>query len=148
MDLDEKMIGLTGKPYVVEVEKGHIRRFAEAIGDPNPLYRDDEYAKSKGYEGIIAPPTFPMAVGSEGGDIPVELDTRRMLHGEQEFIYERPIIAGDKLTCQMKVADLYEKEGKSGTMQFLILDTEMKDENGDIVVTSRMNIIYRPLAKV
>jgi|SRR5690625_4976712 len=147
MELDESIIGLTGETYIFEVEKGHIRKFAEAIGDENPLYRDEDYAEKTKYGGIIAPPTFPMAIGSEGGDIPLKLDTRRMLHGEQEFIYKRAIRPGDRLHCQMKVADLYEKEGKSGTMQFLILDTEMKDDDGNLVVTSRMNIIYRPLVK-
>src|SRR5690625_15763 len=88
--------------------------------------------------------SFPVALTSEGGELPLDLDMKRMLHGEQEFIYERVIHAGDKLHCQMSVADLYEKEGKSGTMQFLVLDTEMKDENNKLVVTSRMNIIYRP----
>lgn len=145
MDIDKSVIGLTSEKYVVEVEKGHIRKFAEAIGDTNPLYHDESYAKNSAYGGIIAPPTFPVAITSEGGALPLDLDMRRMLHGEQEFIYERVIHAGDKLHCQMKVTDLYEKEGKSGLMQFLVLDTEMKDENNKLVVTSRMNIIYRPL---
>lgn len=145
MDLDKSVIGLTSEKYIVEVEKGHIKRFAEAIGDDNPLYHDEAYAADSVYGGIIAPPTFPVGLTSQGGDFPLDLDFRRMLHGEQEFIYERVIYAGDTLHCQMKVTDLYEKEGKSGTMQFLLLDTEMKDENNKLVVTSRMNIIYRPL---
>jgi len=144
MNIDKSVIGLTSEEYVVEVEKGHIKKFAEAIGDFNPLYHDEGFAKDSIYGGIIAPPTFPVALTSEGGEIPLDLDMKRMLHGEQEFIYERVIHAGDKLHCQMSVADLYEKEGKSGTMQFLVLDTEMKDENNKLVVTSRMNIIYRP----
>ncbi len=69
-----------------------------------------------------------------------------MLHGEQEFIYHRPIRAGDRLSCQMKVTDVYEKEGKNGPMQFLVMDTEMKDEEGELVVISRTNIIYRAVA--
>lgn len=144
MDIDKSVIGLMSEEYVVEVEKGHIKRFAEAIGDPNPLYYDEGFAKDSIYGGIIAPPTFPVALTSEGGELPLKLDMTRMLHGEQEFIYERVIHAGDKLYCQMTVTDLYEKEGRSGTMQFLVLDTEMKDENNRLVVTSRMNIIYRP----
>lgn len=144
MELDESVIGLTGKSYTFEVEKRHVKQFADAIGDPNPLYTDKVYAKNNGYEQRITPPTFAMAIGAEGGDFPIDLDTRRMLHGEQEFIYYRQIHVGDRLHCQMKVADLYEKEGKSGTMQFLILDTEMKDDDGNLVAISRTNIIYRP----
>lgn len=145
MQLDESVIGMTGEMYTFEVEKRHVKQFAEAIGDPNPLYTDEAYAREHADGRLMAPPTFAMAIGSEGGGLPVDLDTRRMLHGEQEFIYCRPIFVGDQLHCQMKVSDLYEKEGKSGMMQFLILDTEMEDDTGNLVAISRTNIIYRPL---
>ncbi|ASK62372.1 dehydratase [Virgibacillus phasianinus] len=146
MELDESVIGLTGEKYTFDVEKRHVKQFAEAIGDQNPLYTDEAFAADSRYGQLIAPPTFAMTIGSEGGDFPIELDTRRMLHGEQEFIFYRQIVVGDRLHCQMKVSDLYEKEGKSGTMQFLILDTEMEDDTGDLVAISRTNIIYRPKA--
>lgn len=145
MDLDKRFIGLSGKVYIFEVEKRHLRQFTEAIGDPNPLYVDEGYASNTSYGGLIAPPTFSMAVGADGGDLPLELDTSRMLHGEQEFIYYHPIRPGDRLECQMKVSDLYEREGKSGSMQFLVLDTEMKDDEGEMIAISRTNIIYRKL---
>ncbi|MGM9927754.1 MAG: MaoC family dehydratase N-terminal domain-containing protein [Bacillus sp. (in: firmicutes)] len=146
MELDKSLIGLSGEPFVFEVEKRHIRQFAEAIGDDNPLYVDEEYAATTAYGGIIAPPTFPVVIGQENGvGIDLKLDQRRMLHGEQEFIYTRPIRLGDQLHCQMKVADVYERVGKNGVMQFLVLDTEMKDHSGQMVVISRTNIIYRSL---
>ncbi|MGM9933125.1 MaoC family dehydratase N-terminal domain-containing protein, partial [Pradoshia sp.] len=131
-----------------EVEKRHIRQFAEAIGDNNPLYVDEEYAANTIYGGIIAPPSFPVVIGQDsGGAIDLPLDYTRVLHGEQEFIYQRPIRPGYRLVCQMKVTDLYDREGKSGTMQFLVLDTEMKDESGELVAVSRTNMIYRPASK-
>jgi len=145
MELDKSIIGLTGEKFVFEVKKKRISQFADAIGDTNPLYVDESSAKKSSYGGLIAPPTFPIAVGSAGGDIPLDLDTRRMLHGQQEFIYYQPIRPGDRLHCQMKVNDLYERKGKSGNMQFLVLDTEMQDEEGKLVAISRMNIIYREL---
>ena len=147
MELDQSLIGLTGPQFVFEVEKRHIRQFAEAIGDLNPLYVDENYAKSTIYGGIIAPPSFPVAIGADSSQgIELPLDYSRMLHGEQEFIYQRPIRPGDRLYCQMKVTNVYEKEGKNGPMQFLVMDTEMKDEAGELVVISRTNIIYRTLA--
>ena len=49
-------------------------------------------------------------------------------------------------TAQMKVADIYEREGKSGNMQFIVLDTELRDDNDELAVISRTNIIiYRAL---
>ncbi|OMC84396.1 dehydratase [Viridibacillus sp. FSL H7-0596] len=141
--------GLTGAEFTFEVEKRHIRQFAEAIGDPNPLYVDEAYAATTIYGGIIAPLTFPIAIGQESGEnFDLGLDHKRMLHGEQEFIYHRPIRPGDKLHCQLKVSDVYERQGKKGPMEFLVLDTEIKDPSGELVVISRTNIIYRPLASV
>lgn len=145
MSLDRSLIGLEGEVSIFEVEKRHIRQFAEAIGDNNPLYVDEEYARSTSYGGIIAPPTFPIAIGSEVGGLDLNLDQRRMLHGEQEFIHYRPIRPGDCLYCQMKVSDIYEREGKSGVMEFIVLDTEMKDKNGEMVCVSRTNIVYRSI---
>lgn len=145
MELDH-LTGLTGAEFIFEVEKRHIRQFAEAIGDINPLYVDEEFAAKTSYGGIIAPPTFPIAIGQDSGEsLDLGLEQKRMLHGEQEFIYSRPIRPGDRLHCQMKVSNVYEREGRNGKMQFLILDTEMKDESGEMVVISRTNIIYRPI---
>src|SRR5699024_11046346 len=112
MDIDKSVIGLTSEKYVVEVEKGHIKRIAEAICDLNPIYHDEVFAYDAIYGGIIAPPSFHVALTCEGGELSFDLDMKRMLHGEQEFIYERVIHAGDKIHCQMTVTDLYEKEGK------------------------------------
>lgn len=147
LDLTKSMIGLTAPAYEIVVEQGHIQRFAQAIGDENPLYTNEQQANDSAYGGIIAPLTFPVALTADRGDLPIELDVRRMLHGEQEFIYERMLKPGDRLTCQMKVQDVYEKQGKKEMMQFLVLDTEMRDASDALVVTSRMNIIYRPLVK-
>lgn len=55
MELDQRLIGLTGPHYVFEVEKRHIRQFAEAIGDPNPLYVDEAFAKSSIYGVLLRP---------------------------------------------------------------------------------------------
>ena len=146
MELNESIIGLTGNEFVFTVEKRHVRQFAQALGDTNPLYLDDEYAKDSRHGGLIAPLTFPIAIGADGeGSIALELDHRRMLHGEQEFVYFRPIRVGDALHCQSKVTGLYERNGKSGKMQFLSIMTEMNDPSGEKVAESIMNIIYRAL---
>lgn len=142
------LVGKTGNPFTFQVDQRHIRQFAQAIGDTNPLYTDEQYAKTTVHGGLIAPPTFPIAISPDDNEeqFDLGLDYRRMLHGEQQFIYTRAIRPGDVLQCQLKVSDVYEREGKSGTMEFLVLDTEIMDEAGNHVVTSRTNIIYRPLA--
>lgn len=141
------LVGLTGTPYTFQVDARHIRQFAQAIGDANPLYTDESYAKETIHGTCIAPLTFPIAVmPDEGEALQLDLDYRRMLHGEQQFIYTRMIRPGDILHCTQQVTDIYEKAGKNGSMEFIVMDTVMHDAEGAHVVTSRTNIIYRPLA--
>lgn len=146
MNLDKSMIGIASEPYRAQVEQHHVAQFAQAIGDHNPLYTDSTYAKTTAYKEITVPPTFLIALGSHA-EFPLKLDFKRMLHGEQEFIYHSPVRIGDHLHCTMTVSDLYERVGKSGTMQFLVLDTNMTAEDGTLVAVSRNTIIYRPAQK-
>jgi acyl-coenzyme A thioesterase PaaI-like protein len=63
---------------------------------------------------------------------------RRVLHGEQEFEYVRPLRAGDVLSATSRIVDEYEKEGRrGGTMRFVVSETEFRDQNGDVVAYSR-----------
>jgi len=142
MEIDRSIIGRTTQETILEVGKRDIRRFAEATVDSNPLYSDEEAAKQTRYGGIIAPPIFPAAIIVESG-FPITFDFRRALHGEEEFIFHRQIRPGDRLHCQAKVVDLIEREGRSGAMKFIVIDTDAKDEAGAPVVTCRTTIVYR-----
>lgn len=145
MNVTKEHIGITTKPYEVVVEQGHIRRFCQSLGDTNPIYTDAKDAAESAYGTIIAPLTFPIALRDDAVQFPIELDMRRMLHGEQSFTYYQPMRPGDVYNAQMKVADIYEKEGKTGKMQFIMLDTEFRNAQNELAVVSRMNIVYRSL---
>jgi acyl dehydratase len=140
--IDQTVIGSKTETFEFEVEKGAIRAFASAIGDDNPLYFDESYAQALGYASIVAPPTFPATfrMPKPGLD---HLELRRTLHGEQEFIYERPIVAGDILRCTSTLVDSFEREGKQSKMVFFILETKGEDLQGNLVYTSKTTIIYR-----
>jgi peroxisomal enoyl-CoA hydratase 2 len=137
---DKNDIGKVGKPVTVRIEAGKIREFAKSIKDPNLLYYDENVAKAE-IGGIIPPPTFLMTLAhwDEGEGRPhVQMDLRRVLHGEQEFEYLRPIHAGDVLTAVTKVTDVYEKTGgRGGTMTFVVMDTEFTNQKGEKVAISR-----------
>ncbi len=142
--LDKSIIGRRSRPFVNDVEKGHIRRFAEAIGDENPVYLDEERARKTRYGGITAPPTFPVAlrVGSnvrEG----LPIDNRKILHGEMEFEYFRPLKAGEEITCQAEIVDFYTKEGRSGGMDFIVTETTGTDSRGEKVFVTRSTTVVR-----
>lgn len=143
---NKHLIGKKSETFQFQVTLEHIQQFARAIGDESPLYFDEEVAGNSIHNGIIAPPTYPIAIGSNSGvEFDLGLDQRRMLHGEQAFIYERAIRPNDLLTCHLVVSDVYEKEGKNGKMEFIVLDTEIHDEDDKLVVISRTNIVYRSL---
>lgn len=53
------------------IEAGHIMTFARALGDDNPVFRDEQAAVAAGLGGIIAPPTFVMAAAHFDPDYPL-----------------------------------------------------------------------------
>jgi len=142
--LDRTLIGRESEPTVVEVEKGAIRRFADALGDPNPLALDEAAARAAGHASLVAPPTFAVTLGwSERFRHSLDLGTRSVLHGEQSFEYARPIVAGDRLTVRSKVADVQERAGASGPMDVLVIEDEGRDERGGLVFRARATFILR-----
>lgn len=141
---DTSDIGRVGKPVVMKIEAGKIREFAKSIKDPNPLYRDETVAKAE-IGGIMPPPTFLMTLAhwDDGDGQPrVPLDTRRILHGEQEFEYFKPIYVGDTLTAVTKVANIFEKQGgRGGTMKFVVMDTDFTNQKGEKVAVAHFTVI-------
>ena len=82
-----KQIGMQSEARLVEVERGAIRRFAEAIGDPNPLYNDEAAARKTRFGGMIAPPTFCRSLGAAIPEIKINMPAFRGLDGGSEWEY-------------------------------------------------------------
>ncbi len=144
--LDRSAIGKKGPKTTVPVEDLHIRRFARAIGDDNVLFTDAAKAKKTPHKGLIASPTFATIFGfeSEGARGDLEYDRAKLVHGEQEYEYFRPLKAGDRITVQSRITDIYEKEGKAGTMDFIVTEMTGVDQRGRKVFTARSTAIIRP----
>ena len=125
------LIGRQSDEVLVEVERGAIRKFAEAVGDTTEAC----------LRGEVAPPTFPTTIRIP---IPgVTYDLARVLHGGQEYRFQRPIRAGDRLRCRTSLTDVYRREGRLGAMTFLIIELEGRAENGEPVFTGRSTVIVR-----
>ena len=137
------LIGVESEPSTFVIEKEPIRRWAEAIGTPNPLYRDEDYAKKSRYGEIITPPgfvgnySFPIKVG--GPPPRVQSPFWRVFNGGNEYEFLKPVRAGDVLTSTTKLADLYERQGRPGIgrMLFQVLETTYKNQKGEVVVKTR-----------
>ena len=114
------------------VEAGHLKRFTEAIGDPNPRWETE------------APPTYLVAL------IPVSMHLaeaeeygKGWLNGGNRFEYMEPIRVGDHITATGKIADVYEKSGSSGPLLFIIFETAYVNQHGRTVARLRGTAIRR-----
>jgi acyl dehydratase len=145
----KEMIGRVLSTGSATVSAEHVAAFARALGDPNPLYVDPEAARRGPFGTIVAPPTYPIAFMAQalagGVDVFLELGLNFMtlVHGEQEFEYTRPIEAGETLTLTGRIADLYQKQGSNGMLDFAVLETEAVDAAGQPVFFSRNTLISR-----
>ena len=125
-------VGWKGGERVTLVEAGQVRRFCEAIGDDNPRWREE------------VPPTFVVALASETPQLPEALDYGRgWLNGGDRFEYLEPIRVGDTVTARSSLVDVYEKQGSSGGLLFLIMETEYVNQHGRTAVRLRGTRIRR-----
>jgi acyl dehydratase len=161
-DVLKSIIGQpTGKSKVV-VERGPVQHFADALLSTSPIYHDPAAAKAAGFDNIPAPPTWPFAMEFSGtfaemqpADAPTGSPLAKVLgplmakgglilHGEEEFLYHRPVQVGDVLIGDGVISDVYQKESKGRTMTFICSETKWTEEStGEPVVTARMNLIHR-----
>lgn len=131
-----------------EVTPESIREFADAIGDPNPVYRDASAAKAAGFSGVIAPPTYLTKMNFVAGanaaifDPDLGLNYAMVVHGEQEYRFTRPVRAGDVLVGTPKVASIFAK----GRNEFLVTETAIATVDGDPVAVATSTIVSRGTA--
>jgi len=143
------MIGRVLSTGSATVSAEHVAEFARALGDRNPLYVDPDAARRGPFGTVVAPPTYPIAFMTQamaGGMetfLELGLNFMTLVHGEQEFEYARPIRAGETLTLTGRIADVYEKAGSSGPLDFVVLETEARDTEGRPVFFSRNTLISR-----
>ena len=147
------------------IEASHILMFARSVGDGNPIYADEDYAKGTEVGHIIAPPTFPQASAQFDPDYFLRPKIGQPwfgsgknptgvvrepggggggrgggggLHAEQHFEYHRHLKPGDVLTASTFPGKTWEKEGKrSGKLIFSESVTEYRDQAGELVITAR-----------
>ena len=115
-------------PEVYDIEKGMVRKFAEAIEDPNPLWQK------------IAPPTFPTALIHEElyqKVMSAKCPLSRRLNGGSELEYEQPIKIGDVISVTGKLTSLRERTGRIGKMLFMVVELTYKNQMGEVVARGR-----------
>ncbi|WP_375484288.1 MaoC family dehydratase N-terminal domain-containing protein [uncultured Jatrophihabitans sp.] len=145
MPVDPSFVGRTyppSEPYRVSREK--IREFADAIGDPNPAYRSVEAARALGHADVVAPPTFAIVLTLKAGeaflfDPAAGVDYSRVVHGDQRFVHERPLVAGDEITTALTVDTIR----SAGGNEIIGNSTEVRTTDGELVATAYATIVVR-----
>jgi acyl dehydratase len=143
--MDASAAGRTFPAYEFHVERGKIREFADAVGDPNPVYRDPAYAAQLGFAGVLAPPTLLRTFLYEpktASDALKVADWSYIVHGEQEFEYFAPVLAGDVLTAQERILSITEKESRrAGKLQIAVIETVFHNQRGEKVQVARRTLV-------
>ena len=151
-----KLIGKRGEASIMEVESGAIKRYSDAVGDDTCLYTDADYANAADHAAMIAPYGYfgwpvkwkgPMPLASELRQEVINVITKagcpRVLDGGIEYEFYALVFSGDTLIAESVVADIQEKEGKTGRMFLTTIETTYRNIAGSVVGKERKITIQR-----
>jgi acyl dehydratase len=143
MALDTSPIGKKFDPTTFEVEADRIRQYADAVHEDNPVHHDAEAARAAGFRDLVAPPMFAVVYSAPAMGPPIIQiigdALPRMVHGGQEFVWGEPVCAGDSITTQAEVKDVYEKDGKG----FYVFESTSTNQDGRETVRATWTNIVR-----
>lgn len=148
--LDRQQIGRKLRRVTRPVEAGRLRFFLDVIGD-----REKAFADIDGSQGqrLRVPPTYLFCLEMMDDPDPLywladlKVNLMYILHGQQRFDYHAPAYAGDRLSFDASIGDIYDKKG--GAMQFIVKKTEVSNQDGVHIATLSSTVVYRePAAKV
>lgn len=163
---------MTGRPMVASLplERDPLRRFAQAVMDPDPTYFDGDFAERSKFGGIVAPPLYPVhafrppaggedpldlvradpdADGSGGSDgvffglEPIVSPFKRLLNGGNEIEFYRCLAIGETCVATARYADIQLKDGKSGPMLLVSIETTFTTDAGDLLLINKQTLIWR-----
>jgi hypothetical protein len=129
--LDRRHIGHRFEPFTVDVEPGRLRFFAQATGQAATAQ---------------VPPTYLFCLEMDAPNPAairelLGMDYRRILHGEQGFTYHAMAHAGDRLTFEQRIEDIYDR--KNGALEFVVRKTSVTNQRGEPVADMRCTTVYR-----
>jgi acyl dehydratase len=159
--LTDELRALIGKevhyPAREPLGRASIRYFAIAIDDDNPVYRDEAYARAAGHADVIAPPTLicetcqtadrqPDSDGYIGHDWHLPVGNSRLIRAGNDYRFERPILASDRISATWTLESIVEKpSSRGGTQLFVQSVARYTDASGALVATNRETLVIQPL---
>lgn len=135
-----------------EVGRGIIRMFSLAIDDPNPLYLNPAEAEKSVYGGLVAPPTlicetfqyYTGSVDDEGSYADrVRLPLGQEIRASNDYVFHRMVRHDDIVTARWKISDIYEREGRTGHLLFLLIDISYTNQRGELLAENKETMVNR-----
>ena len=150
------------------VERGAIRRFTQAVMDEDLVYWNDQAAAATKYGGVVAPPLFPLhafrrppgtpdPLSRVSGDpdfdgvtrdfglglppLPVALP--RLLNGGNQVEVHQLARPGERIRAKSKYVDIYQKEGKSGSLVFILVETIYRNDKKELLLKAVQTHVLR-----
>lgn len=134
MQIDISLVGKSSPPQTFEVTLEAVQRFMEATEDPALQSKEPlQYA----------PPTFPTTFRMRAPELELDGSKMQLLHGEQQYTYTRQLRIGEQVTCVVRIADIRERHGKTGSMTFIVLETTGTDSEQQPIFTARSTAVVR-----
>jgi acyl dehydratase len=149
--VDHSVVGRSLAPVTAHVESGRLRFFRETLGERNPAYTDAGAAKAAGYAAIPVPPTYLFCLEMMDAEQAFEFldvlgaDLAQVLHGEQRFTYRAPVMVGDTLRFEPRIASITDKKG--GAMTLAVVETRVTNQHGvHVADCSRTVVVLNKVA--
>ena len=156
--LSEKLrrcIGHRGPVRALEpLSASDVRRYVDATGDANPLWVDDDFARSAGYRGRLLPPIlvgwtpFSLKEPEDGKgssidvrrQLPVPPDYTNVRNAGSETEWLKPVHLGEPLSCQSRIVNIAAREGKMGVGIYVTQLEEVRNAKNELVFTRRHTV--------
>ena len=138
-----------------EVTRRDIRRFAQAIGATDRVHYDEAYARTTRHGTIVAPPLFcqsltyedvpPEQLPADGSplELHVPIPAQRAVGGGSDYTIHRLVRAGEVITVTSQLKDIYTRQGRSGLLYLVVVETLFEDERGEPVAAETATYIKR-----
>ncbi len=144
--ISREFIGHEFPPFKTVIERGRVRLFCKAIDEDAKVHLDVDAARQLGFRDVLTPLTFPTAIAFDNPnphciyDL-LGLNISWILHGEERHEYFDPIFAGDEITTQIRIADIFDR--KAGTLEFIIARFTMRNQLEKLVCEIVRTLVVR-----
>ena len=150
------------------VESGAVRRFCHAIMDDDAPYWQPQQAEQTKYRALVAPPLYPLHAFrrppgtpdplsrvAEDPDFdgvprdyglglpPLPINLPRLLNGGNQVEVYQLARHGERIRAKSKYVDIYQKDGKSGALVFILVETLYKKSRNEIILKSLQTHVLR-----